>query len=319
MVKESRTQGHHIDAFLEMLSAERGAARNTLDAYERDLKDFAGFLSTRDRALDAATARDIRDYLEGLTAQGLSASTAARRLSALRQFHGFLFAEAIRKDDPCGSIEGPRRARPLPKTLTVEEVDALLAASRLAEDGRTQEEAVLAYKRARLVCLMEVLYATGLRVSELVGLPLTAVRGEERFLAVSGKGGRERLVPLSETAREAIDAYLPLRTIRLGDHVSPWLFPSRGRQGHLTRHRFAQLLKDLAVAAGLDPACVSPHTLRHAFASHLLANGADLRAVQQMLGHADISTTQIYTHVLDERLKELVQTHHPLAKKGKVS
>lgn len=319
MAKESRTQGHHIEAFLEMLSAERGAARNTLDAYERDLKDFAGFLSTRDRALDAATSRDIRDYLESLTAQGLSASTAARRLSALRQFHGFLFAESVRKDDPCGSIEGPRRARPLPKTLTVEEVDALLAAARLAEDGRTQEEAVLAYKRARLVCLMEVLYATGLRVSELVGLPLTAVRGEERFLAVSGKGGRERLVPLSETAREAIDTYLPLRTMRLGDHVSPWLFPSRGRQGHLTRHRFAQLLKDLATSAGLDPTRVSPHTLRHAFASHLLANGADLRSVQQMLGHADISTTQIYTHVLDERLKELVQTHHPLAKKGKAS
>lgn len=319
MVKESRMQGHHIEAFLEVLSAERGAARNTLDAYERDLRDFAGFLSSRDRALDAATSRDIRDYLEGLTAQGLSASTAARRLSALRQFHGFLFAESIRKDDPCGSIEGPRRARPLPKTLTVEEVDALLAAARLAEDGRTQEEAVLAYKRARLVCLMEVLYATGLRVSELVGLPLTAVRGDERFLAVSGKGGRERLVPLSETARQAIDAYLPLRTMRLGDHVSPWLFPSRGRQGHLTRHRFAQLLKDLAVSAGLDPTRVSPHTLRHAFASHLLANGADLRAVQQMLGHADISTTQIYTHVLDERLKELVQTHHPLARKGKAS
>ena len=240
-------------------------------------------------------------------------------MSALRQFHGFLFAEGIRKDDPCGSIEGPRRARPLPKTLTVEEVDALRAASRRAEDGRTQEEAVLAYKRARLVCLMEVLYATGLRVSELVGLPLTAVRGEERFLAVSGKGGRERLVPLSETARQAIDDYLPLRRMRLGDHVSPWLFPSRGRQGHLTRHRFAQLLKDLAVAAGLDPTRVSPHTLRHAFASHLLANGADLRAVQQMLGHADISTTQIYTHVLDERLKELVHSHHPLAKKGKIS
>ena len=319
MSKESRSQERHVGAFLEMLSAERGAARNTLDAYERDLKDFAGFLSARGRAMDAATPRDIRDYLEGLTAQGLSASTAARRLSALRQFHGFLFAEGIRKDDPCGSIEGPRRARPLPKTLTVEEVDALLAASRQAEDGRTQEEAVLAYKRARLVCLMEVLYATGLRVSELVGLPLTAVRGDERFLAVSGKGGRERLVPLSQTAREAIDAYLPLRTMRLGDHVSPWLFPSRGRQGHLTRHRFAQLLKDLAVAAGLDPTRVSPHTLRHAFASHLLANGADLRAVQQMLGHADISTTQIYTHVLDERLKELVHTHHPLAKKGKIS
>ena len=319
MSKESQERGRLIDAFLEMLSAERGAARNTLDAYERDLKDFNAFLTSRERAIDEATTRDVRDYLESLSTQGLSASTAARRLSALRQFHGFLFAEGIRKDDPCGSIEGPRRARPLPKTLTVGEVDALLAAARRAEDGRTHQEAVLAYKRARLVCLMEVLYATGLRVSELVGLPLSAVRGEERFLAVSGKGGRERLVPLSDAARAAIDAYLPLRSLRLGDHVSPWLFPSRGRQGHLTRHRFAQLLKDLAVSAGLDPTRVSPHTLRHAFASHLLANGADLRAVQQMLGHADISTTQIYTHVLDERLKELVQTHHPLARKGNAS
>jgi integrase/recombinase XerD len=319
MSKESQERGRLIDAFLEMLSAERGAARNTLDAYERDLKDFSAFLNSKGKAVDAATTRDVRDYLEGLSTQGLSASTAARRLSALRQFHGFLFAEGIRKDDPCGSIEGPRRARPLPKTLTVGEVDALLAAARRAEDGRTHEEAVLAYKRARLVCLMEVLYATGLRVSELVGLPLSAVRGEERFLAVSGKGGRERLVPLSEAARSAIDAYLPLRSMRLGDHVSPWLFPSRGRQGHLTRHRFAQLLKDLAISAGLDPTRVSPHTLRHAFASHLLANGADLRAVQQMLGHADISTTQIYTHVLDERLKDLVQTHHPLARKGNAS
>ncbi len=316
MSKESRERGQHLEAFLEMLSAERGAARNTLDAYERDLKDFSAFLTARGKPATGATTKDIRDYLEGLSDQGLSASTAARRLSAIRQFHGFLFTENIRSDDPCGSIEGPRRARPLPKTLTVEEVDALLSAAQRAEDGRTQEEAVLAYKRARLVCLMEVLYATGLRVSELVGLPLSAVRGDERFLAVSGKGGRERLVPLSETARASIDAYLPLRSMRLGGQVSPWLFPSRGRQGHLTRHRFAQLLKDLAVAAGLDPTRVSPHTLRHAFASHLLANGADLRAVQQMLGHADISTTQIYTHVLDERLKELVQTHHPLAKKG---
>jgi len=319
MSKESQERGQHLEAFLEMLSAERGAARNTLDAYERDLKDFTAFLSARDKPVTSAAAKDIRDYLEGLSAQGLSASTAARRLSAIRQFHGFLFADGVRSDDPCGSIEGPRRARPLPKTLTVEEVDALLSAAQRAEDGRTQEEAVLAYKRARLVCLMEVLYATGLRVSELVGLPLSAVRGDERFLAVSGKGGRERLVPLSETARAAIDAYLPLRSMRLGDQVSPWLFPSRGRQGHLTRHRFAQLLKDLSVAAGLDQSRVSPHTLRHAFASHLLANGADLRAVQQMLGHADISTTQIYTHVLDERLKELVQTHHPLARKGKAS
>lgn len=304
----------HIDAFLEMLSAERGAARNTLDAYGRDLRDFAAFIDVRGKQVTAASADDLRAYLETLSEQGLSASTAARRLSAIRQFHAFLYADGIRSDDPCSVIEGPRRARPLPKTLSVEQVDALLAASRQVEDGRSQEEAVRAYKRARLVCLMEVLYATGLRVSELVGLPLSAVKGDERFLSVSGKGGRERLVPLSATARAAIDEYLPLRVQRLGDGVSPWLFPSRGRQGHLTRHRFAQLLKDLAVAARLDVNIVSPHTLRHAFASHLLANGADLRAVQQMLGHADISTTQIYTHVLDERLKEMVQRHHPLAK-----
>lgn len=306
---------HHIEAFLEMLSAERGAARNTLDAYERDLRDFAEFLERRGKDVSTASTMDIRSYLEGLTAQGLSASTAARRLSAIRQFHGFLYTDGIRTDDPCGAIEGPRRARPLPKTLTVEEVDALLVAARLAEDGRSQEESVRAYKRARLVCLMEVLYATGLRVSELVGLPLSAAKGESRFLTIAGKGGRERLVPLSETARRAIDEYLPLRTARLGDGVSPWLFPSRGRQGHLTRHRFAQLLKDLATSAHLDATRVSPHTLRHAFASHLLANGADLRAVQQMLGHADISTTQIYTHVLDDRLKKLVEEHHPLAAK----
>lgn len=306
---------HHIDAFLEMLSAERGAARNTLDAYARDLKDFAAFLAARRRAVADAQTMDIRDYLESLSTSGLSASTAARRLSAIRQFHGFLYADGVRADDPCGAIEGPRRARPLPKTLTVEEVDALLAAARLVEDGRSQEETVRAYKRARLVCLMEVLYATGLRVSELVGLPLSAAKGDGRFLTISGKGGRERLVPLSDAARNAIDEYLPLRVQRLGDSVSPWLFPSRGRQGHLTRHRFAQLLKDLSIAAKLDPNRVSPHTLRHAFASHLLANGADLRAVQQMLGHADISTTQIYTHVLDGRLRSIVEEHHPLAKK----
>ena len=320
--ESSNDQGqgqHHIDAFLEMLSAERGAARNTLDAYQRDLKDFAGFLAARGKTVAGAQTMDVRDYLENLTAQGLSASTAARRLSAIRQFHGFLYTDGIRTDDPCGAIEGPRRARPLPKTLSVEEVDKLLAAARLVEDGRSQEEAVRAYKRARLVCLMEVLYATGLRVSELVGLPLSAAKGDGRFLTITGKGGRERLVPLSEAARHAIDEYLPLRVARLGDAVSPWLFPSRGRQGHLTRHRFAQLLKDLSMAAALDQGRVSPHTLRHAFASHLLANGADLRAVQQMLGHADISTTQIYTHVLDGRLKALVTEHHPLAKKGPAS
>lgn len=305
----------HIEAFLEMLSAERGAARNTLDAYQRDMRDFATFLSSRHVAVEKASPADIRAYLDALSSQGLSASTAARRLSAIRQFHGFLFGEGVRSDDPCTSIEGPRRARPLPKTLSVAEVDGLLQAARQAEDGRTHEESAKAYKRARIICLMEVLYATGLRVSELVGLPVSAVRGDARFLAVSGKGGRDRLVPLSDAARKAIDDYLPLRSQKLGDRLSPWLFPSRGQQGHLTRHRFAQLLKDIAVNAGLDAEAVSPHTLRHAFASHLLANGADLRAVQQMLGHADISTTQIYTHVLDERLKELVQAHHPLARK----
>ncbi len=312
----SGSASHHIEAFLEMLSAERGAARNTLDAYQRDLRDFSGFLASRGKSVLEADTQDIRNYLEALNGQGLSAATAARRLSAIRQFHGFLYTDGLRKDDPCGAIEGPRRSRPLPKTLSVEEVDKLLAAARLVEDGRSQEETVRAYKRARLVCLMEVLYATGLRVSELVGLPLSAAKGDGRFLTVSGKGGRERLVPLSETARRAIDDYLPLRVTRLGDGVSPWLYPSRGRQGHLTRHRFAQLLKDLASAAKLDVSRVSPHTLRHAFASHLLANGADLRAVQQMLGHADISTTQIYTHVLDGQLKSLVDEHHPLAKKG---
>jgi len=314
-IKGNGGASHHIEAFLEMLSAERGAARNTLDAYQRDLRDFSGYLASRGKSVLEAETQDIRNYLENLNGQGLSAATAARRLSAIRQFHGFLYTDGLRKDDPCGAIEGPRRARPLPKTLSVEEVDKLLAAARLVEDGRSQEETVRAYKRARLVCLMEVLYATGLRVSELVGLPLSAAKGDGRFLTVSGKGGRERLVPLSETARRAIDDYLPLRVSRLGDSVSPWLFPSRGRQGHLTRHRFAQLLKDLAAAAKLDVSRVSPHTLRHAFASHLLANGADLRAVQQMLGHADISTTQIYTHVLDGRLKSLVDDHHPLAKK----
>jgi integrase/recombinase XerD len=212
---------HHIDAFLEMLSAERGAARNTLDAYQRDLKDFASFLTTRGKTVAGAQTMDVRDYLENLTTQGLSASTAARRLSAIRQFHGFLYTDGIRTDDPCGAIEGPRRARPLPKTLSVEEVDKLLAAARLVEDGRSQEESVRAYKRARLVCLMEVLYATGLRVSELVGLPLSAAKGDGRFLTITGKGGRERLVPLSEAARLAIDEYLPLRVARLGDSVSP--------------------------------------------------------------------------------------------------
>jgi len=297
----------HLDAFLEMLVAERGAAANTIAAYRRDLDDFAAFMAYRGLAVEAAGTDDLRDYLGAMAAAGLSARTAARRLSALRQFHKFLFAEAVRRDDPTAALESPRRSRPLPKVLTVDEVDALLAAAR-ARSGAEGE---------RLVALLETLYATGLRVSELVALPLAAVSRDQRFLIVRGKGDKERAVPLSEPARSAIDAYRANRHAFLKPkQESRWLFPSRGASGHLTRHRFAQLLKELAIAAGLEPARVSPHVLRHAFATHLLEHGADLRSVQQMLGHADISTTQIYTHVLEERLKALVQGHHPLARRS---
>ena len=300
-----------VEAFLEMLSAERGAATNTLQAYERDLQDFMSHLQRRGVAADGAQAEHVSSYLTEMAASGLAASTAARRLSAVRQFHLFLCTEGIRSDDPCTHIETPRKARTLPKILSVEDVERLLDAAARPVDS---DSPVAAFKRLRLMCLMEVLYATGLRVTELVSLPLASVRADDPFLIVRGKGGRERMVPLSDAARQTLDAYLPVRDQMLNGISSRWLYPSRGRDGHLTRHRFAQLLKDLAVAASLPADAVSPHALRHAFASHLLAHGADLRAVQQMLGHADISTTQIYTHVLDERLKELVQKHHPLAK-----
>ncbi len=292
-----------------MLSAERGAAHNTLVAYRRDLDDFGAVVASRGRDLETATADDIRAYMAVLSDAGMAASTAARRLSAIRQLYRFLFAENIRTDDPTGAVVSPRRGRRLPKVPTEAEVDLLLAtAHRGAADGRP--------RAVRLVVLMEVLYATGLRVSELVGLPLAAVLGDPRFLTVRGKGGRERLVPLNQPARDALSAYLRARPQFPGADRSRWLFLSRGRSGHLTRHRFAQILKELAVDAGLDRDAVSPHALRHAFASHLLAHGADLRAVQQMLGHADISTTQIYTHVLEERKQALVRDHHPLAQKA---
>jgi integrase/recombinase XerD len=290
-----------IETFLEMLAAERGAARNTLAAYRLDLEDFAAGL---DGPLDAAGEEDIRRYLARLAAAGRSASTGARRVSALRQFFRFLYAEGLRGDDPSAAIDSPRRARPLPKLLSEDEVECLLAAARQVEgtEGR------------RLTALMEVLYATGLRVSELLTLPHPALAGGRRYLLVRGKGGRERVVPLSEPAIAALAEYEPVRASFLAGRTAGarWLFPSRSQAGHLTRQRFAQLLDGLALAAGLDPAKVSAHTLRHAFASHLLARGADLRAVQKMLGHADISTTQIYTHVLQERLRALVEEHHPL-------
>ena len=292
----------HIEGFIEMLSAERGAARNTLEAYRRDLADFATFLSSD---ISAAATEDIRRYLESLSERGMRASTAARRLSALRQFFRFLYAEGVRPDDPSAAIDSPRRARPLPKILSESEVDRLLVASRQAP----------APEGLRLVALMEVLYATGLRVSELVALPHPTASPARPYLLVRGKGGRERVVPLSEPALDALRRYETVRgrfVRRPAD--GKWLFPSRAKGGHLTRQRFSQLVKQLARQAGIDLQKASPHTLRHAFASHLLARGADLRAVQQMLGHADIATTQIYTHVLQERLRNLVEEHHPLAK-----
>lgn len=309
------TLGASSDAFLEMLAAERGAAANTLEAYRRDLEHCEDFLGGRRKSLGDAATEDLRAYLQALSASGMAPRTAARRLSALRQFFRFLYEDRLRGDDPTTGLESPRQGRSLPKILSEVEVDRLLDTARADPSP----------EGLRLLALLELLYATGLRVSELVSLPLSATARDPRVLLVRGKGGRERLVPLSEPAREVLSDYREVRARFLvskraakaqgGKKLpdSPWLFPSRGKSGHLTRHRVGQLLKDLAIAAGLDPAKLSPHVLRHAFASHLLDHGADLRAVQKMLGHADISTTQIYTHVLSERMKTLVLNHHPLA------
>ena len=297
-----------VEAFLEMLSAERGAAANTLEAYRNDLADLGVFLGGR--ALEAAGPEDLRAYLANLAGRGFARSSQARRLSALRQFYRFLYAEGLRGDDPSAGIEAPKRGRPLPKVLSAADVDRLIETARQAvAQGSTPRARARA---ARLYCLLEVLYATGMRVSELVGLKRTAARREHRFLSVCGKGGRERLVPLNDAARAAMRLHIEAGKAAAGDETSPWLFPADSESGHLTRQAFARELKALAAAAGLPAARLSPHVLRHAFASHLLQNGADLRAVQQLLGHADISTTQIYTHVLDERLKALIEKH-PLA------
>jgi integrase/recombinase XerD len=298
----------HADSFLEMLAAERGAAANTLAAYRRDLEDLQAFLSKRGQALDLAQTQDIKDYLGRLRQAGMAPRTQARRLSCLRQFYRFLFAENIRSDDPTLTLDSPRAGRPLPKYLTEEEVKALLDAARRIEGE----------KGVRLVALLEVLYASGLRVSELVGLPFAAAARYQASLLVRGKGAKERLAPLGEPARRALDDWRRLRAEILarqgpGQRDSKWLFPAAQGTGPLGRSVFAHELKELAVMAGVPPSKVSPHVLRHSFASHLLAHGADLRSVQQMLGHADIATTQIYTHVLDDRLKNLVGQHHPLA------
>jgi integrase/recombinase XerD len=303
-----------IGLFLDMLAAERGAARNTLDAYRRDLTGFAADLNAAGGSIVAANSGDLRTYLGRLAKRGLAAASVARQLSAIRQLYGFLYSEGHRGDNPATTIEGPKRGRALPKVLSIKQVDSLLARARAGLGAETAAERLRA---ARLNCLLEVLYATGLRVSELVALPETAARRDQRMLVVRGKGSRERLVPLNDAAKRAMADYLALRTeteTTSSRHAkSKWLFPSFGASGHLTRQHFARDLKALAAAAGLRPAQVSPHVLRHAFASHLLHNCADLRVVQTLLGHADISTTQIYTHVLEERLKSLVRDLHPLA------
>jgi integrase/recombinase XerD len=295
-----------IDAFLEMMAVERAAARNTLIAYGKDLADAGTFLAGRGEHLANASAEGIEAYFSALGARGMAASTAARRRAAVRQFYRFVLGEGWRADDPSRRVDAPKPGRPLPKLLSREEIERLIAAA--AGDGGAEG--------LRLVCMIELLYASGLRVSELVGLPLASVARDPAFIIVKGKGGKERLAPLNGPARTALIAYIAVRDrfLQKGDTGNPALFPSRGADGRLSSRRFAQLLDAAAAAAGLDPAKVSPHVLRHAFATHLLEGGADLRAVQTLLGHADISTTQIYTHVASERLSAVVRNKHPLAR-----
>ena len=306
------TDTRWISAFLEAQSAERGAATNTLEAYGRDLLAFSEWLKERGSDLVRADRDDVEAFLVACDTQGLARSTRARRLSAIKQLYRFAFEEGWRGDNPAIQIAGPGREKRLPGTLSHEEVDRLLGAARSA--GRNAQET------SRNTCLMELLYATGMRVSELVSLPVAAARGDPRMLLIRGKGGKERLVPLSPDARDALSAWLRLRDAEAaaretrGATASPSLFPGRAKTGHITRQSFFAMLKGLALAAGIDPAKVTPHVLRHAFATHLLEHGADLRAIQTLLGHADVATTEIYTHVLQERLNRLVMDHHPLAR-----
>ncbi|OHB34136.1 MAG: site-specific tyrosine recombinase XerD [Phenylobacterium sp. RIFCSPHIGHO2_01_FULL_70_10] len=296
-----------VEAFLEMMAVERAAARNTLTAYGKDLADAQAFLAGRGAGLADAAAEDVEAYFAALADRGLAASTAARRRASVRQFYRFVLGEGWRKDDPSRRVDAPKKGRPLPKILSREEVDRLIAAAG-ARDGA---------QGLRLGCMVELIYASGLRVSELTALPLAALARDPAYLIVKGKGGKERLVPLNAPARAAVKAYLEVRKAFLpkGDAANPWLFPSRGKGGRLTPRRFAQLLDEAATDAGIDPARVSPHVLRHAFATHLLEGGADLRVVQTLLGHADIATTQVYTHLAGERLREVVATKHPLGRK----
>ena len=301
-----------VELFLDMQAAERGAGENTLAAYRNDLADLVAHLHAVHSSISGANTDDLRGFLASLAERGFKASSLARRLSAVRQLYRFLYVEGKRSDDPAAVLEGPKRARKLPKILSIAEVDGLLAQVRKDADDDKQPPSQR-LRAARLLCLLELVYATGLRVSELMALPAAAARRDQRMLMVRGKGGKERLVPLNKEAKRAMVEYLGLRAEAGRDAKSKWLFPSFGEQGHLTRQHFARELKGLGTACGIASERLSPHVLRHAFASHLLHNGADLRVVQTLLGHTDISTTQIYTHVLEERLKALVRDLHPLA------
>ena len=296
------------EAFLEMMAVERAAAKNTITAYGKDLADAADYLAGRGRDLGDAAAEDVEAYFGALGARGLSPATASRRRAAVRQFYRFVLGEGWRADDPSRRVEAPKRGRPLPKVLSRHEVDAIIAAAS-AKDGA---------QGLRIGCVVELIYASGLRISELTALPLAALARDPAYLMVTGKGGKDRLAPLNDAARKAVKAYLEVRGVFLpkGDQANPWLFPSRGKTGRITPRRFAQLLDEAAADAGVDPARVSPHVLRHAFATHLLEGGADLRVVQKLLGHADITTTQIYTHVAGDHLAQVVASKHPLSRKS---
>jgi integrase/recombinase XerD len=315
--KAKAAKGDLRDLFLDMIATERNASRNTLDAYRRDLDDYAAFLSGRKNDFLKAGTQTIRNYLSALAKRELAAASVARKLSAIRQLHRFLYTEGKRADDPAAVLEGPRRGRPLPKIMTVGEVTKLLAAAheQAAQGGDTKEARARRLRALRLAALLELLYASGLRISELISLPVTAARTKNDAIIVRGKGNKERLVPIGEAAKRAMKAYLDACGETVKASGQRWLFPSFGESGHVTRQHVARELKALAACVGIAPSKISPHVLRHAFASHLLANGADLRVVQALLGHADISTTQIYTHVLDERLKNMVRDLHPMAEK----
>jgi integrase/recombinase XerD len=315
---KTATDAKLTNLFLDMLAAEQGAGDNTLDAYRRDLTDFSEFLGRKGQNFAGAGTDVLRDYLADLDTRGFKSSSVARRLSAMRHLFRFLLNERIRSEDPAAILSGPKRGRGLPKVLSIADVDRMLTRARELAEAKSSPQQRL--RAMRLYCLLEVLYATGLRVSELVALPLSAARRDARMIVVRGKGNKERLVPLNDASRQAMADYLAaMEALRPGKKkhavASKWLFPSFGESGHLTRQHFARDLKELAAASGLAPRLVSPHVLRHAFASHLLHNGADLRIVQTLLGHTDISTTQIYTHVVEERLKSLVRDLHPLAEK----